>query len=56
MEAKHAPKPLALQAGAEPHYYCMRCGSELFRILESGLVRCGGCSAHICNVRCNKPL
>jgi DNA-directed RNA polymerase subunit RPC12/RpoP len=50
--AAHAPRPRALpQPAAEPCYFCTHCGSELFRIVESGLVHCAGCSARIRNVR-----
>lgn len=42
-----AARPLAQQLSAKPFYYCMRCDSELFRILESGRVQCGRCSADI---------
>jgi DNA-directed RNA polymerase subunit RPC12/RpoP len=46
--AKHAPKPLALlETADEPVYACVGCGSRLFRILETGQVRCARCSAEI---------
>ena len=32
-------------------YSCTRCDSELFRILEGGLVRCGSCSVVIRNLK-----
>jgi len=36
----------------EPNpYCCTRCGAELFRILEGGLVRCGSCSVAIRNLK-----
>jgi hypothetical protein len=46
-----AARPLARQQLSDQRfYYCMRCDSELFRVLESGRVRCGRCSADIQNV------
>jgi hypothetical protein len=51
-KATHVPVRAAQQqATAEPlPYSCLRCGSEVFRILEGGLVRCGRCTAHIRNL------
>jgi DNA-directed RNA polymerase subunit RPC12/RpoP len=54
-KATHGGKPRALppaaaDAAAEPCYFCTLCGSEQFRILENGLVRCAGCSALVINV------
>jgi hypothetical protein len=52
-KATHVPVRGAQQqrATAEPPpYCCMSCGSEVFRILEGGLVRCGRCTAHIRNL------
>jgi DNA-directed RNA polymerase subunit RPC12/RpoP len=50
-KAAHGGKPRALpRAAAEPCYFCILCGSEVFRILENGLVRCAGCSALVINV------
>jgi hypothetical protein len=52
-KAAQTPKPRAPQRLAtEPSpYCCVRCGSDLFRILEDGHVRCGGCMVEIYNLK-----
>jgi DNA-directed RNA polymerase subunit RPC12/RpoP len=53
-KAAHGAEERALPS-AEAHYFCTQCDSELFRILENGLVRCAGCSAIVINVEA-RPL
>jgi hypothetical protein len=53
LKARRAVQParaFARHHAIAPRFYCMRCDSELFRILESGLVRCGRCAADIPNL------
>jgi DNA-directed RNA polymerase subunit RPC12/RpoP len=46
--ARRAPKPIAVPETADERVYsCSGCGSRLFRLLESGHVRCARCSAEI---------
>jgi DNA-directed RNA polymerase subunit RPC12/RpoP len=46
--ARHAPMPVAVAETAdEPVYSCSGCGSRLFRLLETGHLRCARCSAEI---------
>jgi len=48
----HGPKPnRPVRVAGEPSYCCTRCDSDLFRILASGLVRCGKCMSDIRNLR-----
>jgi len=45
---RRAPKSVAVPETAdEPVYSCSGCGSRLFRLLETGRVRCARCSAEI---------
>jgi hypothetical protein len=52
-KAAHGSKPdRPASVAREPSVYCcLRCYSDLFRILESGVVRCGKCMSEIRNLR-----
>lgn len=35
---------------AEPHYYCLRCDTDSFKLLSSGIVHCAHCGARMRNL------
>jgi DNA-directed RNA polymerase subunit RPC12/RpoP len=42
--------PAGAPASAEPHYYCLRCESDAFRLSEGGTVHCVQCGARMRNL------
>lgn len=51
---RRAPAPHAAPSGraqeAEPHYFCLRCDTDRFRLFPSGAVRCAHCGALMRNI------
>ena len=35
---------------AEPHYYCLRCDTDSFKLLSSGMVLCAHCGTRMRNL------
>jgi ribosomal protein L37E len=35
---------------AEPHYYCLRCDTDSFKLLSNGVVHCAHCGARMRNL------
>jgi len=44
------PAPRAAPSDAEPHYYCLRCETDAFKLSEGGAVHCTQCGARMRNL------
>lgn len=42
--------PAASVERAEPHYYCLRCDTDAFKLASSGIVHCAHCGARMRNL------
>jgi len=42
--------PAASAERAEPHYYCLRCDTNAFKLASSGMVHCAHCGARMRNL------
>lgn len=42
--------PAASAERAEPHYYCLRCDTDAFKLASSGIVHCAHCGARMRNL------
>lgn len=48
--AAGAPSGNAPAIDAQPHYYCLRCEADVFRLSASGTVHCTQCGARMRNL------
>lgn len=45
-----APAAASADQAAEPHYYCLSCDTDAFKLASSGVVHCAHCRARMRNL------